>query len=310
MIPKIKDYKENIRSMKIGVQGSFYPVPAEVDEESAGEWQLRRVAALGCTVHQIRHLPKDRGRLLELKKLAQSLSVELELAVTGAFNLTGPYADREAKERFLQMIGIAKSLEVPVVRTGYGRLNVRTSRFNRDMSVRDHLQSLLPSLREAGRIAQDAGLLLAVENHCDFTGREMAWLLEAVGSDHVGAALDTANGFTVFSDPKDDIEALAPFTFTTHMKDMVVVDSPVKGIIPMIPQGCALGEGHVDLSYAVDLLAEKSPCAQGLHLIVEPGWMVWDPDRDVDIQAYEFFEKGVRYLQHLQFVKAGEGNEK
>ncbi|WP_274654376.1 sugar phosphate isomerase/epimerase family protein [Paenibacillus humicola] len=290
-----------LRSMKIGVQGGFYPAPEGMPKDGITEWQIRRLAALGCTVHQIGfgHLPDDRGRLLEIKALADSLGMELELTAPGAFGVSGPHADAEARSRFVNAIGAASLLGMPVVRTGYGRLNVKTSRFNRSLGVREHLDSLVPALREAGKIAADAGLDLAVENHCDFTGREMAYLFDRMDLPNVGAALDTANGFTVFCDPRDDMEAMAPYTFTTHMKDMVIVDMPVRGYIPMTAQGCALGEGHVDLSLAVDLLEKHSPRAEGLHLLIEPGWMAWDPDRDRLEQEYDYFERGIRYMKNL-----------
>ncbi|WP_284639416.1 sugar phosphate isomerase/epimerase family protein [Paenibacillus silviterrae] len=296
-----RNVSAKIRSMKIGVQGSFYPAPEEMPKEDITEWQMRRLAAMGCTVHQIGfgHLPDDRGKLLEIKALADSLGMELELTTAGAFGVSGSYADAEEKSRFLNAIDAAALLQVPVVRTGYGRLNVKTSRFNKSMSVHEHLDSLVPSLREAGRIAADAGIALAVENHCDFTGREMVYLFDKANMPNVGAALDTANGFTVFCDPQEDMEALAPYAFTTHMKDMVVVDMPVRGYIPMIAQGCRLGEGHVDISSAIDLLARHSPRAEGLHLLIEPGWMVWDPNRDRLDQEYEYFEHGIRYIQGL-----------
>lgn len=290
-----------LRSMKIGVQGSFYPAPEGMSKEDIPEWQVRRLAAMGCTVHQIGfgHLPDDNGKLRAIKALADSLGVELELTAPGAFGVCGPYANEEARARFMKAIEHASLLGIPVVRTGYGRLNVKTSRFNRSMHVRDHLDSLVPSLQEAGRIAAAAGLDLAVENHCDFTGREMQYLFDKTDMQNVGAALDTANGFTVFSDPQDDIEALAPYTFTTHMKDMVIVDMPVRGYIPMIAQGCGLGEGHVDLSRTIDLLARHSPRADGLHLLIEPGWMVWEANRDQREQEYEYFDRGIRYLKDL-----------
>jgi 3-oxoisoapionate decarboxylase len=297
-----------LRSMRIGVQGSFYPAPEGMPKDEIGEWQIRRLAALGCTAHQLGHLhvPDDRGRLLELKALADSLGVELETSAIGAFGLAGVRADEEAKARYRSAIETAVLLGAPVVRTGYGRLNVATSRFNRAMTVREHLESLVPSLREAGRIAADGGIDLAVENHCDFTGREMVDLFEAVDMPNVGAALDTANGFTVFADPRDDIEALAPYALTTHMKDMVVVDMPLRGYIPMTAVGCSLGEGHVDLHLAVDLLAKYSPRADGLHLLIEPGWMAWDPGRDRLEQEYGYFESGIRYLRELVEEKAAE----
>jgi len=299
--------------MKIGVQGSFYPTPEGMPKKQITAWQIHRLAQLGCTVHQIGfgHLSDDdEGELLDIKAYAVSLGVELELTAPGAFGVSGPYADGEAKTRFVKAIEKASVLSMPVVRTGYGRLDVRTSRFNRSMSVREHLDSLVPSLREAGKIAADAGLDLAVENHCDFTGRELVYLLNETNMPNVGAALDTGNGFTVFCDPQDDMEALAPYAFTTHMKDMAVVDMPVRGYIPMIAQGCGLGDGHVDLSLAIDLLAKHSPRAQGLHLLIEPGWMVWDPNRDRLEQEFEYFEKGIIYIKNLldMRIKETEGN--
>ncbi|MFH5183508.1 sugar phosphate isomerase/epimerase family protein [Paenibacillus sp. TAB 01] len=306
-----RDVSAKLRSMKIGVQGSFYPAPDGMPKEDIPEWQIRRLAAMGCTVHQIGfgHLPDDNGKLLAIKALADSLGVELELTAPGAFGVSGPYADADAKSRFMKAIEHASLLGMPVVRTGYGRLNVKTSRFNRSMKVREHLDSLVPSLREAGRIADAAGLDLAVENHCDFTGREMRYLFDQTDLPNVGAALDTANGFTVFCDPQDDIEALAPYAFTTHMKDMAIIDMPIRGYIPMIAQGCGLGEGHVDLSSTMDLLAGQSPRADGLHLLIEPGWMVWDANRDQREQEYEYFEKGIAYLKALLAEKIKDSEE-
>nr|WP_275900886.1 TIM barrel protein [Paenibacillus periandrae] len=300
VLPSDTAISSAVRSMKIGMQGGFYPVPTEVGTECSAEWLLRRSAELGCTVLQTRHLPKNLELLKAVGKLSETLGIELETSVPGVFQLAGVNVDHEAKAQFLQAIETAKLLNMPVVRTGYGRLKIASSRFNRSVHIHDHIESLLPSLQEAAAIAKDADILLAVENHCDFTGREMARLLDKIDSNHVGAALDTANGFTVFCDPNEDIEALTPYAFTTHMKDMVVVDCPIRGHIPFTAFGCAFGEGHVDLPRAVQLLAERSPRAEGLHLIIEPGWMRWDPERDVSVQEAEFYAQSVAYLKELQ----------
>ncbi|MGH3630165.1 MAG: hypothetical protein ACRDRL_22330, partial [Sciscionella sp.] len=121
-----------------------------------------------------------------------------------------------------------------------------------------------------------------------------------------GAALDTGNGYTVYCDPNDDVEALAQFAFTTHMKDMQMVPSPMRGLIPLVPRGCRLGEGHVDIPRAVQLLASRSPRAVGLHLIVEGGWDTFDPDGPCahDIRR-DVLEDGVRYLTRL--IESTEG---
>ncbi|TDF98578.1 sugar phosphate isomerase/epimerase family protein [Paenibacillus piri] len=301
------EMKSAASSMKIGVQGGFYPVPADVEEEGAAEWLVRRSAELGCTVLQVRQLPKEPSRRKELGELAASLGIELETSAPGVFQLAGPEADPSAKSKLQEALREAKLLGMPVVRTGYGRLKVDSSRFNRSVAVRDHMNALVPSLKEAARMAEAAGLSIAVENHCDFTGRELAQILDAVDSPFVGAALDTANGFTVYCDPNDDIEALAPYALTTHIKDMAVIQSPVRGVIPFLPYGCTLGEGHVDLPRALELLAERSPRAEGLHLIIEPGWMKWDAERDIRQQELDFFEQSIRYLNRLRQTKGQVG---
>jgi hypothetical protein len=68
----------------------------------------------------------------------------------------------------------------------------------------------------------------------------------------------------VYCDPIDEVRALAPYTITTHIKDMVVRRD--KGWrIPFYPSGCALGEGHAEAEKAVRIIAENSPHAKGLH---------------------------------------------
>ena len=123
-----------------------------------------------------------------------------------------------------------------------------------------------------------------------------------VGSPNVGCALDTANGFTVFSDPNDDVKILAPYAITTHIKDMVVLKDPIGWRIPFYVVGCALGEGHVDIPAAIDELAKKSPHAKGLHLIIEVGWVENDPEWDraqIDANMKSIFDRSIEYLKKL-----------
>jgi len=141
---------------------------------------------------------------------------------------------------------------------------------------------------------------LAIENHCDFTGKEWAEVFSAVGSPYVGCALDTGNGYTVYCDPNEDIEVLAEFTITTHIKDMQVIEFNSGGnLIPFQARGCALGEGNVDIPRAIDLLDQKSPHANGLHLILELGWANYKEGIDRDVQNKILIEQSLKYLKEL-----------
>jgi sugar phosphate isomerase/epimerase len=67
-------------------------------------------------------------------------------------------------------------------------------------------------------------------------------------------------------------EALAPFTFATHIKDEVVEAEPGnRGLQPglLALRSCALGEGHVDFPTIIDLLAERGPLGTDLALTME-----------------------------------------
>ncbi|MDQ4137639.1 MAG: sugar phosphate isomerase/epimerase [Actinomycetota bacterium] len=292
--------EERIRSMRTGFQGLFYPAPADLDDEQKAHWLLTRSAELGATALQLFALPADRDARLRLAERARELDIELEGYAPAMFVPLGEDPETTTEELRAQLIA-AREAGMTVVRSGYGRLTLETSKFARERNLQQQLDHVAACLRRAGRVAEEVGIPVAVENHCDFTGRELAGVLAEVGSEWVGCALDTANGFTVYCDPNDDVEALAEYTFTTHIKDMQMVQSPITWFIPMLPKGCKLGEGHVDIPRAVQLLAERSPRAERLHLLVEPGWESFGQpgERDPDELKKEIIEHGVAYLNSL-----------
>jgi sugar phosphate isomerase/epimerase len=274
----------------------MYPVPAEVPEEQWPDWQLSRAAELGCTALQIRETPMDPRIQQDLRRRAESLDIELEGSARGIFVPLGETPGSNTAD-LRDQVAAGKAVGMTVLRSGYGRLTLATTRYAAERNADQQLSHMVACLREAAKVAEEYEMPLAVENHCDFTGRELAAVLSEVDSEWIGCAMDTANGFTVYCDPNDDVEALAEFTFTTHMKDMKMVPTPMKGLVPIVPKGCELGAGHVDLLRAVRLFAERSPRARNLHLITEAGWETFDPDADnaTDLKK-ALLEQGVRYL--------------
>jgi sugar phosphate isomerase/epimerase len=275
-----------------------YPKPPEIDRSEHLEWLIERAGELGLTTLHVGRMENDPGRIAKIREMVVERDIELELGAPGIFELVGPNA-AASRERLLGAIEMAKQLDSRILRTGYGRLNMETSRFSRTIPLQEHLAMLIANLKEAGKIFADNGLLLAIENHCDFSGKEFVTVFSEVDSPAVGCALDTANGYTVYCDANEDVQDLAPFAFTTHMKDMKIVDLNEPGRIPMIAVGTAVGEGDIDIPLAIDTLAEKSPCAEGLHLIVETGWNDIPPDVDRDEYMRDVFHRSISYLQDL-----------
>ncbi|MDR2932331.1 MAG: sugar phosphate isomerase/epimerase, partial [Oscillospiraceae bacterium] len=250
------------KTMRIGMMGAFYPLPAGVSADDRMEYLIKRSHELGCKVLQLSFdLPEDDGKLKYLGDMAKSLDMELEVRMpSNIFEITQKYD--EVKAAFDDRIRVMRLLnDAKIMRGGYGRLQIATSRYSDDISIPAHMKKVADNLKLAAKIVEDNGVLLAIENHCDFKGVEMAEIFDMVGSKSVGCAMDTANGFTVFCDPNEDVEVLAPYTLTTHMKDMVVKQDPEYGTgrTPFFASGCALGEGHVDLPRAIDLFIQKAP---------------------------------------------------
>jgi sugar phosphate isomerase/epimerase len=85
---------------------------------------------------------------------------------------------------------------------------------------REHMDRLVPLYREAVKIAEDNGVRLAAENHIDYTADEMLEMIEKVGSKNFGINFDTGNFLRLLDDPVAGMEKLAPYVFSTHVKDL------------------------------------------------------------------------------------------
>jgi 3-oxoisoapionate decarboxylase len=290
--------------MKIGLTG--YLAPPEIAPDQALEWAIGEVASLGVEIIGGDARPLygwdtrqyDLGYLRHVRDLAAARGIEIEPYIRGPFDLDGP--DRtEAIAATLASIRAAKILGGPYVRTGFGRLTIATSRFSRETPIAEQLTRMVASLREAARLAQDEGIIIAIENHCDYAGRELASVLAAVDSPSIRAALDTGNSVVVFSDPADDLRVLAPFTVTTHLKDLAVVQSGVRWQVPFRAIGCPLGQGVVDVPGTIRALVAAGPRGRDIPLIAEVGWMPLAPGEEYHMAARRVLGESFTALRGL-----------
>ena len=158
--------------------------------------------------------------------------------------------------------------------------SAHAGRWLKEPPLAEQLSRLTAALRRLAPVAEGNGVKLAIENHADYRGHELASVLEAVGSPAVGAKLDTGNAFAAVEDPTAAAQALAPFVFATHVKDVRVESEPWgrRDQVPesaLIPNGLlvmlevALGEGHVDFDAVLPHLAERGPLGRDLVLTIE-----------------------------------------
>ena len=205
-------------TMKIGFVGWVYTPPRDIQAPlEYVKWQINKAAELGCNVFQPSFpCPEDDDSLKILRELAENKNIELEFnAPYEIFSLIGTNS-KDAIKVVKESIRKAKLLGTKIMRTGYGRFTIDTTRFNKRISLKQHLQFVVNNLKEAAKIFEDEGIYLAIENHCDFTGKEWAEVFTEVGSPFVGCALDTGNGYTVYCDPNEDIETCRIYDYNTY----------------------------------------------------------------------------------------------
>jgi 3-oxoisoapionate decarboxylase len=146
---------------------------------------------------------------------------------------------------------IAQKLGSPILRCVAGNLFVRDE--GHDMVAM--ADAVVAILREACRAAEDMGMKIAMENHADFTVRELASIHARVNSPAFGFTVDCANLAFDLDNPLRLAEILAPYALTTHFKNYRILRSG-EGLAL---ENCGLGDGDIDLPAIATTLAKYNP---------------------------------------------------
>lgn len=194
----------------------------------------------------------------------------------------------------------AKALGEKYVRPGYGHLDLRTTRFNLDIPLDEHIKSIADGLKSIVPMAEEYDLDIVLENHCDFTGQDLAKALDMVNSPRVGIFIDTGNCATVWNDPISDNEAMWPYMkHAGHVKDVKGILDPEyqgenkTGRFPVQLVACYLGEGMVPIKGMIDYLKAHSAPDAEFNLQIE---CLWTPE---GFNMSEYMSEGVKYLWEI-----------
>jgi sugar phosphate isomerase/epimerase len=148
---------------------------------------------------------------------------------------------------------------VPQVRKlGATRMRITAASMNYAKSPREELiGAVVPMLKEAVEVAEEYDIVLALENHIDFISAEVVRILDEVGSERLRVNFDTGNTIRLFEDPVEAAARLAPYTVSTHTKDIA---TRVKGGSPAENftywPSCPVGEGLIDMPGVVAALRD------------------------------------------------------
>lgn len=128
---------------------------------------------------------------------------------------------------------------------------------------RAYLEGMAEQLRAARPIAEQHGLIIAVENHQDVDSQELAWLCDYVGADRCGVCLDIANPLAVAEDIAAFTRRVGPYIRNVHLKDYKIYASPEGYRLAR----CALGQGVLDWPRLFAVLDEVAPgCPKHIEL--------------------------------------------
>jgi sugar phosphate isomerase/epimerase len=111
--------------------------------------------------------------------------------------------------------------------------------------------------------AAAAGKTIVIENHQDFTSRELVAFCDEFGPS-VRIVYDTGNSFPVAEAPLDFTRVIAPYVAHVHLKDYRVqwTDEGLRLV------RCAIGDGAVPFKELVAILAKHH---ERLPAVLEPG---------------------------------------
>ena len=187
----------------------------------------------------------------DFAKEVQRTREKLGMYVEGSAGVPKSAADLP---RFEQDVKNAKEAGMQVVRTvcSSGR---RYETYHSAEAFQQLQKSALASLQLAEPILRKHKMKLAVENHKDWRAPELVEMLRQLNSEWIGVTLDFGNSISLLEDPMEVIQTLAPFAFSTHVKDMALAEYTDGFLLSEVP----LGKGILDLPKIISLCKKNNP---------------------------------------------------
>ena len=143
-----------------------------------------------------------------------------------------------------------------------------------DGAVRDMMRKTADDLAAVTQEARDLNVIIVLENHEDFTGPELADIVELVNHPSLKVLYDYGNSQMVLEDPLAALDAVLPHVHSVHFKDHVMVRAEDAGQLTVA--GVPVGDGFLPLTELTRRLLD-----QGLRRFTfENVWAYSAPIRD------------------------------
>jgi 3-oxoisoapionate decarboxylase len=112
-------------------------------------------------------------------------------------------------------------------------------------TVAEMMQKTTADLKQVVAHADQVGVTIVLENHEDFTGPELAEIVNAVNHPRLKILYDYGNSQMVLEDPERALGAVLPHVHSVHIKDHVMVSAEDAGHLTVA--GVPMGEGFLPI---------------------------------------------------------------
>lgn len=169
-----------------------------------------------------------------------------DLLATAGYDITASPA-----QVVIHHLQVAKKLASPILRCVAGNIFTRDEGYDM-LALADDAVAIL---REACEAAADMGMKIAMENHGDFTVRELASILARVNSPAFGFTVDIGNLAFDLDNPLRVAAIMAPHALTAHLKNYRIV----RGACGLALENGPVGEGDIEVVSIAAALAKWRP---------------------------------------------------
>jgi sugar phosphate isomerase/epimerase len=226
--------------------------------------------------------------------------------------------------------GEAHLQEILAVCDALGARRLRTY-MRHEGTVPESIARTTADLSAIAPACAERGVELLLENHEDFTGAELATILDAVGHPAVGGLYDYGNSMMVGEEPGIALDAILPHARSAHLKDHVCVAGPDgeawvlgvpigSGVLPIAELTHRLTAAGCDVVIVSSVWAYRAPVrswrggatpGRGVFRVEEPPfdpllrpWEPMEPARLVELES-EALALGEAWLHDLRNAASG-----
>ena len=198
----------------------------------------------------------DPAHLKKIKELIQKHNLYAEIDMRGVDS-----------EKIAQVVEVAHIIGADIIRT-YIVPRFISHAESADVEKYDPIKLKHPfdpkvyteaveELKKSIPLLEKYNIKLALENHeCEISSEVIA-VIKELNTPWIGAHFDFGNSMMAWEEPITAVKNMAPYVYTTHFKDHIIIEDPSDEFGYKVC-GVPAGEGNVDLESIYKVLLEKS----------------------------------------------------